>query len=60
MSKFTKIVLVLLLILLVEIFFIYKGYISNKRKGVPTIKDSSPFYFTVKYTVNRENLIIHM
>lgn len=46
MSKFLKILAVLIFIPLVEIVLIYKGYINNKNKRVPTIEEINPYNYT--------------
>jgi hypothetical protein len=47
MSKFIKLLTILLLILLVEVIFIYKGYINNKNKNLPSTNEISPYNYTV-------------
>jgi hypothetical protein len=46
MSKFIKILAILIFILLVEIIFIYKGYVSSKNKEVPSIEEINPYNYT--------------
>lgn len=43
MSKFSKVLIILILILLVEVILIYKGYLRNKNEGFPTIKEIRPY-----------------
>jgi|GEM_PF-6307438 len=46
MSKFVKILTVLIFILLVEIIFIYKGYINSKNNKAPTIEEINPYNYS--------------
>lgn len=39
MTKFTKILLVFALILLIELILIYRGYVLSKKSISPDIKD---------------------
>lgn len=52
MSKFSKILAVLILILLVEILFIYKGYLKNKNSKTPTIEEINPHNYSAQVSVN--------
>lgn len=52
MSKFSKILAVLILILLVEILFIYKGYLKNKNSKTPTIEEINPHNYSAQVSIN--------
>ncbi|MFL0267716.1 hypothetical protein [Candidatus Clostridium radicumherbarum] len=52
MSRFIKILAVLILILLVEIFFIYRGYLKNKNGKTPTIEEINPHNYSAQISIN--------